>query len=269
MVADSQLAEVPWWDENGGFFGDLYKEADDSSRTFFGSDSQLNERTRIETDGVERLCGLSGAARILDCPCGYGRHSIELALRGHDVVGVDVNGRFLQLAEERAARLGTTVDLRRCDMRELPDLADLDAVINMFYSFGFFQRRSDDLAVLRGFHRALRPGGRFLMHTMITLSAFESGRIPTHEERRLSSGRTLVARRRLNDETQREEGVWSIIGHRGEVTQLRPYSVRIYSADEFSDLCLEAGFTDVDLFGDWDGNSYDDSSRFLIAVATK
>ena len=33
----------------------------------------------------------------------------------------------------------------------------------MFTSFGYFETRDEDLAIFRGVHRALRPGGRFVL----------------------------------------------------------------------------------------------------------
>ncbi|MBB5939669.1 hypothetical protein [Streptomyces zagrosensis] len=46
------------------------------------------------------------------------------------------------------------------------------------------------------------------------------------------------------------------------------YDVRIYRAEEFAELCREAGFAAVQLYGDWDGTIYRDSSPYLGAVAT-
>jgi SAM-dependent methyltransferase len=269
MVERRETSErVPWWHPEGGFFGDLYMEADNSLQTFFAGSDRLDARTGLEVSGVVRLGGLQPGDRVVDCPCGYGRHSIELARRGYDVTGIDINPRFLGLARAAARRADAVVSFVPGDMRRLPDVASVDAVINMFYSFGFFTP-SEDLDVLRGFHRALRPGGRFLMHTMITTPAFEDGRIPREERRMLGTGRTLVSRRHFDTETKREMGRWSIVAADGTVREMAPYDVRIYTAGEFAELCRAAGFGEVALFGDWDGRPYDDASPYLIAVATK
>ncbi|MGW7517749.1 glutamate--cysteine ligase [Streptomyces sp. NPDC054796] len=255
-----------WWRPEAGFFGDLYKEADDSLRTFFAGTSRVDDRTCAEVDGVMRLCGLAPGARVLDCPCGYGRHSVELAARGVDVVGVDINPGFLEAARRSAARAGTAVRFLEGDMRELPPLEPVDAVINMFYSFGFFTPE-EDLAVLRHFRQSLKPGGRFLMHTMVTAPALRDGRIPAEERRRLSSGRTLVSRRHLDDGTRREFGQWAIVDDTGAEFPMTPYDVRIYTPEEFGELCREAGFARTTCHGDWDGTPYEDASPNLIVVA--
>ena len=41
------------------------------------------EYTRDELDFLERELGLAGPGRLLDLPCGAGRHALELARRGH------------------------------------------------------------------------------------------------------------------------------------------------------------------------------------------
>src|SRR5690348_9766856 len=48
------------------------------------------EVTVEEIDFVEKRLGLAPRSRILDVPCGSGRHSLELARRGHSVTGFDL-----------------------------------------------------------------------------------------------------------------------------------------------------------------------------------
>ncbi|WP_161500992.1 class I SAM-dependent methyltransferase [Embleya scabrispora] len=267
-VTDPEGPDKAWWEPDGGFFGDLYREADDSLRTFFGDRTRLNDRTVVEADGVTRLCGLTANSRLLDCPCGYGRHSVELARRGLDVVGVDINPGFLEAARREAADADVAAHFVEGDMRELPDVAPVDAVINMFYSFGFFTPE-EDLAVLRGFHAVLKPTGRLLMHTMVTIPALTEGRIPAEERRLLASGRHLVSRRRLDADTRREVGQWAIVDDEGTEQPMTPYDVRIYAPDEFTDLCREAGFASTTCYGGWDGAPYEDASPNLIVIADR
>jgi SAM-dependent methyltransferase len=261
-------ASTPWWREDGGFFGDVYKEADDSVQTFFGGEAGVDDRTGREVEGVIRLCGLRPGDHVLDCPCGYGRHSVGLARRGMRVTGVDINSRFLTLARKSAADHKVTPSFLRADMRDLPAVGPLDAVINMFYSFGFFTPE-EDLRVLRTFHDALKEGGPFLMHTMVTLGRYEAGLIPAEERRPLRTGGTLVARRRLNPRTLREEGEWSIVGSDGRIRSMTPYDVRIDGPEEFAGLGARAGFRSVELFGDWDAKPYANTDPYLIVVARR
>ena len=72
-------------------------------------------------------------ARVLDVPCGFGRHALALGRRGYRVTGVE---RDPDVAREARA---AGVDVRELDMRRLGDLPKkFDAVICMWASFGWF-----------------------------------------------------------------------------------------------------------------------------------
>ena len=87
-----------WWENGGDFFNNIYLEGDNSIEGFLNSPLDLDSRTKIEVRGVARLCCLKKGDKILDCPSGYGRHSLALANMGFNVVGADINERFLTLA---------------------------------------------------------------------------------------------------------------------------------------------------------------------------
>jgi ubiquinone/menaquinone biosynthesis C-methylase UbiE len=259
-----------WWESEGGFFGSLYKEADDSFEGHLNTASGLSERTEKEVLGIIKLCNLNSGDTLMDCPSGYGRHSIALSQRGLKVTGIDINDEFLNLARHKANGLKlTNVNFVKCDMREIDYANEFDVVINMFYSFGFFDSEKENFLVLKNFCNALKSGGRFLMHTHITVPRLISGELKNNQTRILESGRKLRLTRKYNPVTKREDGEWMVIGADGNKNKLTPYSVRIYTADEFEKLCLDAGFKSVNSYGSWEGAEYENSSPELIVVATK
>src|SRR5262245_41806156 len=92
-------------------------------RTFFsviGVDFWLAvpsaEQTRGEADFLERTLGLAPGARVLDVPCGGGRHAVELAARGSEVTGVDFAPEFLAAARSLAAERGARVNWEQREM---------------------------------------------------------------------------------------------------------------------------------------------------------
>jgi len=259
-----------WWKSEGGFFGKKYMEADHSYEGFLDSPQDMPHRIEEEVEGVVRLCGLGSGSRILDCPSGYGRHSIGLAQNDHFVTGVDVNREHLGIAEKARNTLGLgNCEFRESDMRKLDFKEEFDALINMFYSFGFFEDEQDDELSVRNFYNALVPGGKFLMHTFITLPKIKAGHYKKHDVRTLVSGDKLELFREYVPETKREVGLWSILRQDGTREELAPYSMRIYTAEEFSDLCRRGGFKKVTAYGDWNGTPYKDKSELLIVVAEK
>lgn len=109
---------------------------------------------------------LSPGMRILDVGCGPGRHAHELARRGFIVHGVDISQRFVDIC---IADAPTGATFERGDARHLGFDGEFDAVISLCQGgFGLLGGGDEDVAVLDGMRRALRPGGR------AALSAFSA-----------------------------------------------------------------------------------------------
>jgi trans-aconitate methyltransferase len=90
--------------------------------------------------------------RILDLGCGDGFLTRRIAESGATMVGVDSSPQMVAAAKERG------VDARHHSGDALPFEREFDAV----FSNAALHWMSDHDAVLRGVHRALKPGGRFV-----------------------------------------------------------------------------------------------------------
>src|SRR5947207_10667210 len=101
---------------------------------------------------IDRVVKLSGVARgaALDMGCGAGRHSIALARKGFQVTGVDQSPFLLTKAREKS--LGAPVEYVQADMRKFSRPGAFDLAVSMYTSFGYFDTREEDLAVLRNLH---------------------------------------------------------------------------------------------------------------------
>ncbi len=257
-----------WYSPEAQFFGVHYLEGDDSLHGYLpGRQMTLGERTAAEVAGIRARLELAPGSDVLDVPCGYGRHSIGLAAAGMRVTGVDLNPVHLERARRDAGALPGVTFLRG-DMRHLHCRDAYDAVINMFYSFGFFATDAENVDVLRGFHRALRRGGRFLFHTDVNVARVRAGTYAMTDTRALKGDRRLHIRERFEPETQRMHGSWTIEQADGS-SATREYDVRVYGRDEFVELCRSVGFKQVDAYGDWAGESCTDESADMIVVAVK
>lgn len=113
---------------------------------------------------VDALLGGKPPAKVLDVPCGTGRVAVELAALGYDVTGVDLTAEYL--ADARAAAVARNVELalRESDMRDLPWRDEFDAAVCIGNSFAYFDR-AGNAEFVAAVHRALRPGGAFVLQT--------------------------------------------------------------------------------------------------------
>lgn len=265
-----------WWTAEGGFFGEHYMTGDDSIEGYRPEEREsLEARTAREVDGVVRLLGLSAGTRVLDVPCGYGRHSVELARRGYRVVGVDVNDVHLRRAQQAAAWAfengsgNSAPRLLKGDMRDLlstlPE-AQFDAVINMFFSFGFFGEEENH-QTMRSFASVLRRGGHLLLHTDVCPEMILQGhKYRLDETRNMRGGGQLVIHEEFDPRSHRLNGTWTL-RHPDREIRMTPYSVRLYSLDELRAMAVESGFREVSFFRGFDGEAFEPNSSEQVMVA--
>jgi 2-polyprenyl-3-methyl-5-hydroxy-6-metoxy-1,4-benzoquinol methylase len=204
----------------------------------------LAKRTPEEVERIVELLELPPGAELLDCPCGPGRISNALAERGFRVTGLDATELFLEHAREDAKARGVEVEYVHGDMRELPWREPFEAVVNWFTSFGYFSDEENKV-VLRGFHDALRPGGRLLLETQ-NVSRIMLDPQPLHVvgER---DGDLMIDRWELDAENARF--LTERLVMRGGRARKAHFSVRWFTPPELRSWLEEAGFENVRMPG--------------------
>src|SRR6478672_10003027 len=98
--------EDGWFDELARFLGPAYLR----NAFTYGTEQEVAFL-------CERL-QLREGSRVLDLGCGPGRHSLALARRNIDVVGIDHSETFVELAREAAKSENLTAEFRVQDVRE-------------------------------------------------------------------------------------------------------------------------------------------------------
>lgn len=120
---------------------------------------EVNDR---QATAIWAMLALEPGTKVLDLGCGYGRISNRLAEAGCEVTGIDRSTFFLGLAAAEAEQKGLSVRYVQADMRVLPFENEFDCAICWFTTFGYFSDE-ENMLVLRSVHRALKPGGVFLL----------------------------------------------------------------------------------------------------------
>jgi SAM-dependent methyltransferase len=222
------------------------------------------EQTRLEADYIQERLGVAPPARLLDVPCGGGRHSLALAARGYRLTGVDLSTEFLAAARSSSAGQSISVDWAQRDMRDLPWREEFDGAFSFGNSFGYYEE-DGNAAFLKAVAGVLKPGARFLLDVSYITEVL----LPVLQDRAwYPIGDILTLAERRYDPVQGRLHV-DYIWIRDGRTEKRSMSARIYSYREVARLFEGAGFTDLQGFGSLTGEPFKLGSKRLLMTGTK
>jgi SAM-dependent methyltransferase len=223
-------------------------------------------RSRVEARAAMDLLAVPDGARVLDVACGWGRHAVEIARGGFDVVGIDRSPTLIRRAARLARRSAVDAAWVVGDMRELPFDPFFDGALSMFTSLGYFGDDEEDLRTLRGVRRALRADGRLLIETvhrdLIAREFAERDWWTGPGGRVIRVEREFDAVRGMIHDTLRWQDP---DGRTGE----KQHSLRLRTATEWAVLLDAAGFEVVDWLGEWDGEAFHHESPRLIILCER
>ena len=223
------------------------------------------EQTREEVAAVLEILGLAAGARVLDLACGWGRHSLELADAGLEVVGFDRSGDLLRLARESGRNAESRVRWVRGDMRRLPFRSSFDAVVSLFSSLGYFGSDDDDLLVLSEAREALAPEGLFLLEVM---HRDHVAREFVERDWWTGAGGEHVWVEREFDAVAGVSSEW-LRWRKDDRTGEKHHRIRVRSATEWAGLLRAAGLEPEEWFGDWDLSPFEHTSERLIVLSRR
>lgn len=258
--AMKKMKEViaPWYTEEAGFFGERYLLDYEEIFSKTNLDAQL--------DFIEKVLKLKKGQKILDLPCGQGRHLIRLARRGYTATGQDLNGYFLKKAKETAKQEGVKIVLIKGDMRSIQAKVEYDVVLNLFSSFGYFENEQEDQKVLEQVNRALKSGGKLFLDT-INREAFFKNFKPKEWLQHKNGSLTLFERTLdyLNGYSHETRTWVEANGSKLSHTIV----LRNYTLCELHKMLQKAGLRIIATYGSYAGDEYNIDSKRLIIVAEK
>jgi SAM-dependent methyltransferase len=192
--------------------------------------------------------------RVLDVACGPGRHARSFRAAGARCFGVDLSASLL-----RVARKVTDAPLVRADMRRLPIRpASMDLTVNLFTSFGYFERDEEHDATLAEMASTIRPGGWFVMD-LLNPASVRAG---------------LVARETVGTGEASAKVTRSLSPDNRYVCKTIEWSsgrrfverVRLFEPEEIAGMVERVGLTITARFGEYDGRSLAPTSPRTILI---
>jgi SAM-dependent methyltransferase len=228
-------------------------------------DELIDWDARAESEGgfFIQVLKAGGKHRILDVSTGTGFHSVQLLSAGFDVTSVDGSAEMLVRAFENARRRNLILNAVQADWRWLnKDIqGKYDAIICLGNSFTHLFDEMDRRRVLAEFYAALRHDGILILDQRNYDAILDVGFDTTHKY--YYCGDQVVAEPEHVDPSLTR---FRYAFPDGSVFHLNMFPLR---KNYVRQLILEAGFSRVRTYGDFQENYGEHDPDFFIHVAAK
>lgn len=228
------------------------------------------EDTKRQVDFIINTLGLKGDEKILDLACGFGRHSLELARRGFEVVGVDITKDYVDDANAEAKKQNLNAVFFQKDIREVDFENEFDLVLNMGDgAIGYLENDGENLKIFDVISRALKNSGK---HVMDIMSAdYADGHFPCKLWDDGEKGLTLSVFE-WDKETQimlygQNDFAYGDILSKPNFGKADP--IRLYHMAEIEEILDNRQMKICKVFGDFNGTIYDENQIQMIVFSEK
>jgi len=200
---------------------------------------------------------LSKGDKILDLPCGKGRHALFLYEQGFKTAGADLSVNSIEHAKQFEKQ---DLSFNIHDMRD-PLKGSYDAIFNLFTSFGYFNQETTNIKVLENFKNGLLPGGHIVVD-FLNLEKVVQQLIP--EQRITKKGIDFVIRKKVSENFIIKE---IEVNQGGEIHHYME-KVQALDLDKMKYFAKAAGLEIEEIFGDYGLNPFDknNSDRLILVL---
>ncbi len=225
-----------------------------------------SQTTQRESAFLLEALALKPGQQVLDVGCGYGRHAMELAARGHSVTAIDLSLPLLLRGADEAQQRGLVINFVHGDMREMTYEAQFDAAYCLFSTFGYFDDDTNK-RVAMAIGRSLKPGGRLVLDLLNR--DYIVADLPTRIWWE-GDGCVVLEEVDFNYYTSRLISNRSIVFEDGRQVE-QEISIRAYSLHEVGKLLHGAGFRVLSVSGGLAarGRFFGKDSRQILVVAER
>ena len=199
---------------------------------------------------------------VLDAACGKGRHSIALAAKGFDVIGVDLCASAIMEAKNYETE---NLHFYLHDIRLPFYINYFDYAFNFFTSFGYFKTMREHNDAMRTIAQSLKLNGVFTIDYLNVHFAEDNLK---YEDKSQFDGVTFNITRWYDEEyfykrIRVEDAVKN-------VSETFTERVEKFSLGDFTDMLSYQGLMVENVFGDYELNAYHvKKSPRMIIIAKK
>jgi cyclopropane fatty-acyl-phospholipid synthase-like methyltransferase len=234
-----------WFDTS--YYHILYKNRDYSEASLF-------------IDNISDFLKLQPNSKCWDLCCGKGRHSIYLNKKGFNVIGTDLSEQSILEANKSS---NETLEFYEHDMRKLFRTNYFDVVFNVFTSFGYFEKREDDLHVFDSVQKSLKSNGLFVFDY---LNAEYVKNIIIASDSKIIDGITFNISKTIENNTVVKSIDFTDKGQDFHFEE----RVKLFDKNYFESLASECNLTILNTFGNYQLQEFDvNTSPRLILVLQK
>lgn len=122
-----------------------------------------NEEAKLLIDNLISYLKISPESRVLDCGCGRGRHSIYLSEKGFEVTGIDLSEKNIESVKKTETK---NLTFYTHDIRNLFRINYYDVILNLFTSFGYFEKDVENNKAIKSMASSLKRDGLLVLDYM-------------------------------------------------------------------------------------------------------
>jgi 2-polyprenyl-3-methyl-5-hydroxy-6-metoxy-1,4-benzoquinol methylase len=238
--------------------------------SWFNTEEYLNVyRHRNESEALKHIdfilenTMIPPGSSVLDMACGPGRHSLILAKKGYDVTAVDLSENLLCVAGRLAEEAGLNIQFQKFDLREIKIDKKFDLIINLFTSFGYFEKDEENYKIFDVALKHLEYNGKFVID-FLNKKYLIKNLIEYSED--ILLGRKIIQRRSIVE----DRIIKNIEIETNGSSKFFYESVKLFSPEQLIFALNDRGLFVDRIFGDFEGNVFDpESSERIIIIAVK